>query len=129
MNFQGRYWTLNGTLVAVHPVLQVVGGIVKWRGHELRLKSPYTDNRVFYWDGGGKCKMVFGSAEGTSKFDLMRKVNPQTKESEVECVDCAECREDRRGHGSGPLPGKHVTVVQTGDKTLFITEKKSEPQS
>jgi len=26
------------------------------------------------------------------------------------------------GHGSGPLPGRDVTVVQTGEKTKFITK-------
>lgn len=100
MNFQGRWWTRNGTCVAVH--LTNEDAWAYW-GHELRLKSPYKDDRVFNWGGEGDCKLVVGGAgvasvepANLSVFDLMRRVNPQTIESEIECVDCESCREERK---------------------------------
>ena len=35
----------------------------------------------------------------------------------------SHCPRFERRNGSGPLPGRDVTVVQTGEKTLFIKEK------
>lgn len=47
--------------------------------------------------------------------DLARK---EFAEGTYDLMPDEACTE--RGHGSGPLPGRDVTVVQTPDKTLFV---------
>lgn len=100
MNFTGRYWTENGTCVAVHiiadEITDTLGNQCCYRGHEIRLDPPFTDNRVFFWNESGKCLLVFGTVDATSKFDLKERVNPQTNASEMECVDCEDCKMERR---------------------------------
>lgn len=84
MNFSGRYWTANGTLVAVHLVESddiLSKGI--WKGHTLH-KGIETANYV--WDKDGTTL--------DHSLDLVRAVNPEKEAEEYgRDWDCEECRE------------------------------------
>jgi hypothetical protein len=107
LNFGGgRYYTYNGTLVAVHKLEQAIeydNAVAVWWGHELVEKARdigtkgFRDDRRFYWDEKGNCISVVGTVDAVGKFDLDRGVNPMTYAAQIECVDCEECRRERRG--------------------------------
>ena len=94
MNFQGRWYTINETCVAVHEGSDIPEA--KWWGHEIRLQAPYFDNRKFYWDFGGNCVYIIGTVDDTTKYHLKERVNPQGYSARIECVDCEECRKERK---------------------------------
>ena len=106
MNFSGRWMTRNGTVVAVHKESKMEGVEsvgYEWRGHELRLEPPYSDDKLIYWDEKGNCvKVRRGESELVERvnegFDLVSVVNPQSYASSVECVDCQECLRWQKEH-------------------------------
>ena len=94
MNFKGRWFTDNETYVAVHPGSTIPNSV--WWGHEIRLQAPFSDNRKFYWDEKGNCVLIIGTVDDTTKYHLMERVNPQGYAARIECVDCEDCRKERR---------------------------------
>ena len=104
MNFSGRYYTDNDTLVAVHPLKDVVlhsNGTKTvesvWTGHVIKLEPPYTDDRSFCWDKDGKCNVAFRVVDDVSRYNLNRVANPMTYGYQIEVVDCEDCREWQKG--------------------------------
>lgn len=104
MNFVGRYYTVNGTLVAVHTRNQDHPNWPYW-GHEVRLVAPFKDDRVFYWDEKGdyvggvnvdSIVVTHPSLLGEQYLNLDHVANPQTYGAQIEVVDCEECRKERR---------------------------------
>lgn len=98
MNFKGRYYTDNNTLVAVHKFEEndnVSEGAEFW-GHEVRLEPPYSDTRLFHWNSEGKCLVILGTVDNVSKFHLREQVRPATYASQIEVVDCEQCRKEKK---------------------------------
>lgn len=107
-SFDGRYYTRNGEVVAVHKC-----GYISM-GHILKLEAPYIDNRGFVWSDRGNCLEVSNGEDITTypsdtvPWDLLNRVNPQGQEDTIECVDCPECREyqaAKRGAAKGAEHG------------------------
>jgi len=101
MNFEGRYHTKNGLLVAVHK------DEYNWKGHVIRTCAPWSDGRVFKWLAiDGRCYNIIGGGDylvdALEDYSLTSKINPMLKEATMEVVDCEECREyQARSRGLG----------------------------
>lgn len=97
---EGRFITSNGSLVASH--VDDNG----YKGHIIKTKAPWKDCRTLYWDSDGRCLSIdlgdgvtIGGNTRCNGFDLVIRVNPQTIEDQIECVDCEECREYAKSKG------------------------------
>jgi hypothetical protein len=96
MNFSGRWYTRDGTLVAVHRNDDTVGnGVGEWWGHEL----PFSDKLIF-WDEKGDCVRSKNVANRILEegFDLVSAVNreKQANAFNIECTECEECMRWKR---------------------------------
>lgn len=84
MNFTGKWYTRNRTLVEVEPFIPGIDGQewLVWRGKEVVVKPShppfeYDPVKDIYWNENGECKMVIGGFGKVEDFDLMERVNPQ----------------------------------------------------
>jgi hypothetical protein len=96
LDFSGRWYTRNGTLVAVHRNEDSVGNRVgEWWGH---LLVPYIDDRLIYWDEKGDC--VKESIQfDLHRLDLVTAVNREKQSQDFNMVcDCKECVRWQRGY-------------------------------
>lgn len=107
MNFKGRYFTMNGTVVAIHSTND---GSNQW-GHILRMEASYKDDTLFEWNKEGDCVKISDELSDINKvsimkidtnrasimkYDISHRVSPQSYEANIECVDyCEECRKER----------------------------------
>lgn len=73
------------------------------------IETPLGKNYCFTDDAAEALKTYFETLGDTGELVDLDKMFKKSAEPKTE-----------RGHGSGPLPGRDVTVVQTGEKTKFI---------
>jgi hypothetical protein len=108
MNFQGRYYTKNGTLVGVHPTAKndsiTFTPEASWWGHKIVLKAKelgpngFVDERVFYWDEKGNCVSYTPMKSGVNldTFNLKTRISGKDcKEARIEVMDCESCKEEK----------------------------------
>ena len=97
MNFEGRWITRNGTLVACHTISDITEGeIVRWRGHTIPVDSKVRLD--FKWNKNGECVMVMGGIGGTvddanpTWADLMERITGKDRgENSLKVEGCKEC--------------------------------------
>jgi hypothetical protein len=95
MNFEGRYYTENGLLVAVHPSNDREG---KWHGHEIvdcvKKQQPLEYDLMIelWWNEFGDCVKVNNTRESLNNFDLKKRVSGiDCREAKMRVKGCKEC--------------------------------------
>ena len=115
MNFKGRYWTVNGTLVAVHENTEATEGDreIRWKGHYIRVNPSfmqrYDISLTLWWNENGEnVKWVdcVGKVGFGGEFDLMKLANPQSLESQIDIPDCPQCQSEKWEKLGVPFDGK-----------------------
>jgi hypothetical protein len=101
LNFQGRYLTRNGTLVAVHPT-----GDGGWQGHKIPLTDlnsgkqqpfEYDPSSIMslQWNELGKC--IDNKGKCNIDFDLEERISGKdTTLTKKEVRGCPECEKERK---------------------------------
>jgi hypothetical protein len=92
MNFEGRYYLKNGTLVGVHknPAALLGNREERWIGHDI--VESKRGNLKICWNENGECVWVMGVVDDVKKYDLMERVSGKdTGEGTGEVKGCKEC--------------------------------------
>lgn len=123
MNFTGRYYTRDESLVVVHLNNEAYEGDcnVRWRGHSVNIAENRVGVLTFWWNENGECVKVVNNydgehtsrlQDGVARWDLMKGVNQQDDLSRlVGCPICEQEFRDRLGVGfDGKVP-EYVNVA------------------